>query len=464
MSSLRYRVAANEEPVAVDAMSPHNTVMTDSHVPDDFRWQSFFQHSAEPLFLLNRRRRLLFANRAWETLTGLTVVHTRGKTAKRRPWTAASEPWEWVLATLVPPAEVWRNEMVQVRRRFPGPRAAWWEIAFLPILGRDEVLGVLGKIRALETPATPVALPEKLVALKHRFGRDNEPRSLLGDTPAQIRLREQLQLAGQSRTPVFFWGPSASENHEIARRLHGSGSTREASFARLSCQLLPPGAIANWLQQVARKTSMIGTAYFEDVDRLPAEIQQQLQEVIGTLEDSGPRWLASATAAPHEAIAAGRLTSELGCRLSVLTIAVPGLDECTACLKEIVDKSLERANELNGAKVKNLSVEAWDVVRAHAWPGQFAELDAVLREACGRATGETIESEHLPFYLRAQPTPSLQKLPLDELLEKTERRLIGVALDRSEGNKTRAAEMLGIWRARLIRRMAALGLGAEEAE
>src|SRR4051794_24850664 len=106
----------------------------------DFRWQAFFQRATEPLFVLNRRRRLVFANRAWEALTGLRLADVRGQASRRRR-DASQERDEAALALLAPPAEALEGQPAQAHRRPPwAGGAAWWQIDFFPLPGADGVL------------------------------------------------------------------------------------------------------------------------------------------------------------------------------------------------------------------------------------------------------------------------------------------------------------------------------------
>src|SRR5262249_35205290 len=101
------------------------------------------------------------------------------------------------------------------------------------------------------------------------------------------------------------------------------------------------------------------------------------------------------------------------------------------------------------------------VLRNHAWPENLRELQEVLRQACRRAKGERIELADLPFHLRHGPLPPERKLPLDALLEKVESRLIALAMKLAQDNHTRAAELLEIWRPRLLRRLEKFGQPTE---
>ena len=175
---------------------------------DTFRWQSFFQHAAQPMFLVNRRRRILFVNRAWETCTGLTLSEVRGRVCRRRSASSALEKDEVILSTCAPPVDAIEGRTCQVRRR--AQRSGhWWEIQFLPIAGEKELLGILGTIRILAEPAeTPQALPEKLMALRDRQARRYCLDDLGADSPSLQRLHEQARLAATTRLPSM--GPATT--------------------------------------------------------------------------------------------------------------------------------------------------------------------------------------------------------------------------------------------------------------
>src|SRR5438876_6352585 len=113
--------------------------------PGELRWQSFLRQAREPLFLLNRQRRLLFANPAWEACTGLTLAAVRGQPCRARR-DRTRDPQEATLAALAPPAEALEGQTCRARRRAPGAGTSWWQLDFFPFHGPDGLLGILGKI------------------------------------------------------------------------------------------------------------------------------------------------------------------------------------------------------------------------------------------------------------------------------------------------------------------------------
>src|SRR5262245_52266842 len=135
---------------------------------DTFRWQTFFQHAAQPVFLVNGRRRVLFVNRAWETCTGLALAEVRGRVCRRRSARTALERAESILSACAPPIDALEGRTCEVRRRAPHS-ADWWEIQFQPLQGTSGLLGILGIVHVIGAPAEPpFSLPEKLMSLRDR--------------------------------------------------------------------------------------------------------------------------------------------------------------------------------------------------------------------------------------------------------------------------------------------------------
>ena len=155
---------------------------------------------------------------------------------------------------------------------------------------------------------------------------------------------------------------------------------------------------------------------------------------------------------PRMDIQAGQLLEELYCAASPITIALPPLRERLAELPHFIDLFLARARELAPHAVQGVAGEAMAALRAYAWPGNLRELSDVLRSACRRAKSPRIELADLPFHLKQGALPAERRLPLDTLLEQVEKRLLTLALKLTQNNQTRAAELLEIWRPRLLDR------------
>jgi PAS domain S-box-containing protein len=423
-----------------------------------FRWQAFFQNASQPMFLLNRRRRILFVNRAWETSVGLTLAEVRGRACRRRSRLAALEKEDALLSVCAPPVDAIEGRTCQVRRRVPGS-ANWWEIQFLPLAGADDLLGILGTIRELTAPTeAPFTLPEKLMALRDEQTTRYRLDDLDATAPLLGRLREQARLAAETRLPITLLGEAGAGKQWLARAIHGHGDRRQRFFACFDAERLPAAALGEMLFGSHSRRVGFGTIYLREPAYLPREWQSRLAETVKLQENPDfPRLLVGFRRDPRLEMQSGRLLEEFYCAVSAVTLTIPPLRERSAELARFVEIFLQRSREIQPHAVQSVGAEAMDVLRAHSWPDNLRELLDVLREACRHTKANRLELADLPFYLKQGVLPAERRLPLDALLEQVERRLIALALKLTQNNQTRAAELLEIWRPRLQRRMEKFG-------
>ncbi len=384
--------------------------MTEPAPPAGRFWRRIFQHTAEPVFLLNRNRRLIFVNRAWEELTGLSFAAVRRlpRDWRRRPVAPGSA--EAVTLALRPPPEVLAGQVVHVRRLFPVPDGAphRWRVTFMPFRDAAGTVGVLGKIQPLPAtaPADRQPLPEKLIALRDRHTHSFTPDYLDSDLPVLQRLGDQVRLAAQTCVPVLFVGETGAGKQWLARLVHQQAGT-DRPFVALDAERLPTAVLAALLfgEPGLLRRGHAGTLYLREPAALPRDLQEQLSQWLhaGTAADA-PRLLAGCRGDPRADVAEGRLLEELYCGLSTLTVAVPPLRDRLADLDWLCERLLERAADGTGA-VPTVSPAALDLLRGHRWPGNLRELFNVLADAAGRAAGRAIEPGDLPMYLRPAPPP-----------------------------------------------------------
>src|SRR5581483_6204590 len=244
-------------------------------------------HAGEPIFLLNRRRRLLFANRAWEECTGLALTSVRGQVCRRAAGEVTRDREVLTLAALAPPPEALAGEVCQVRRRLPGRDGAhaWWEISYFPLAGADGMLGVLGRLRAVGSGETAaLALPERLTALRDRQAAHYRLEDLPADSAPLARVHEQARLAAQVRMPVLLTGEAGVGKTWLARAIHLRGPDRHRFFARLDAARLPAQAVADVLFGPRSALPTLGTIYLREPAALPRAVQDALARRLGEPE------------------------------------------------------------------------------------------------------------------------------------------------------------------------------------
>jgi transcriptional regulator with PAS, ATPase and Fis domain len=338
----------------------------------------------------------------------------------------------------------------------------WWDLEFFPLHDDTGLLCILGKIaaQAQQQPIEPPVLPPRLVALRESVAQRYGLENLASQLPAFARIIEQVRLASGSTVPVLLVGEPGTGKQWLARTIHHLRAGNEGPFIALNCAALPPPL----LSAVLAGTPRCGTYYFQEPACLPGEEQVRLRDLLAE-GGVGPRVLVSCCSDPREQVRTGRLREDLYCAVSPLVIAVPPLRERQADMPALVERLLERVNALRERSLKGLTPEAWELMRAYRWPGNLKELLAVLRKATEHSADDLIDVTDLPAALRlavrleeTSGAVADKALPLDQLLEEAERRLIVLALRKARGNRSRAAEILSVWRPRLLRRIEALGI------
>ncbi len=415
-----------------------------------FTWRSFFHHSATPVFVLGKSRRLRYANPAWERLTGTTLADALGLVCSAR---RHSSP---LAAALTPTPEVLAGRPAAVRRPAPpnpsGP--PWWDVSFLPLAAADGLVGIVGSVRVVGEPVRAAArvIPAAVAALRERHAAAFTPDLF------PPRLAGQIRLAGATTVPVWLVGEAGSGKATAARVIHHAGTAREKMFVRIDCGGLQPYLVESlfWGHGGLAGTDRVGTVYLADPAALSRDVQQQLLDLFTDDRPGTPRVICGSSRPAAADVAAGRLLPEFHTQLAILELTVPPLRERADELPRITSHLLERL----GAS-PDIDPAALTVLTAQQWPANVRELSAALADAAAEAGGP-LKREHLPHELRVraglEKPPADPPLTLEPALKALEERLIRRALARSWGNAAKAATLLGIPRSRLLRRMEEFGL------
>jgi len=333
------------------------------------------------------------------------------------------------------------------------------------------------------------------VRLRARVGLD----SLIGTGPAHDRLLQQIRLAASSALPVLIVGEPGSGKRLVGQLIHDSGAARQAPILPLDCEALPAEVIEQEFLRLAQPSengqsppvephpapdlsasgpTVARMLLIGDILTLPRDLQLQLAEMLGL--GRGIRVIATTVGDPDAALREERLRPELYHAITIQVLRIPPLRGRRRDIPLLAQYLLERINRRKGIRSSGFDPQAISVLESYDWPGNVRELERVVAAAHDRVTAEpgeanpahTIGATDIPAAIRghlgaAYLPPTLDKpaQPLDELLADIERRLIETALSRARQNKSRAAELLGISRPRLYRRIKELNLPDEnEAE
>ncbi len=309
-------------------------------------------------------------------------------------------------------------------------------------------------------------------ALRRRLREEGRFGRLVGASRSMRQIYDVIEQAAPTQASVLIIGESGTGKELVAQTLHQLSPRDAHPFVAINCAAIPEalleseifghekGAFTGALERRAGCFELAdrGTLFLDEIAEMQATTQVKLLRVLqerqfrrlgGRTEQSvDVRILAATNVDPMQAVREGKLREDLYYRLNVFTLALPPLRERTDDLPLLVQTFLDEFNQRDGRQVKAVDPEAMRRLEQHSWPGNVRELRNVIERAVILAKGEFIQPEQLPAFEMAQPAPSAPAgappLTPGMTVHEMEERLIVATLDSAGGNKTRAAEMLGI--------------------
>jgi len=311
-------------------------------------------------------------------------------------------------------------------------------------------------------------------ARPHEPDRDSGPSyGIEGGSAAIRRLRQLIPLLAGTRESVLLIGETGTGKELFARALHEHGPRAQGPFVAHNVAATPAELVESLFFGHARgafsgayaeHTGLFeqahgGTLFLDELDSLPLPLQAKLLRTLECLRVQrlgcqtdrlvDVRVVAASTIDPAALVARGAFRADLYYRLRQLEVELPALRERMDDLPRLIDHILAEWTRENGRHME-VSAPAERLLRAHDWPGNVRELRHALRGAATLSQG-TIRPEHLPRCLRER-CPERDPAA-DPRLEEVEHLAILKALERAGGNQSRAAELLGIDRGTLARKL-----------
>jgi two-component system response regulator AtoC len=334
---------------------------------------------------------------------------------------------------------------------------------------RDEVVLVIRKAEERER------LARENRRLRTELAEEYAPANLVGSSAAMQEVLRQIRKVAPQKTTVLVLGESGTGKELVARALHDQSPRAPFSFVAVNCGAIPAELIESELFGHVRgaftdasrtKKGLVdeadgGTLFLDEIGELPLGLQVKLlrfleDEEVRALGDVRSRKVDVRVVAAtgrdlRRAVSQGQFREDLLYRLDVVSVRLPPLrerrDDVEALAAHFLARTARLRPELTGMR---LSDEAREALLAHRWPGNVRELEHALERAVVLADGPVIREEDLPDTVRAGSVAapgeagpaSDAALSVKRATRELEERLIRAALERTGGNRTRAAELL----------------------
>lgn len=331
--------------------------------------------------------------------------------------------------------------------------------------------------------------------LKQVVEEKGKLKRLIGKSAILEKTIERIEQVAPTRATVLIQGESGTGKEVVAHTIHQLSGRPAGKFVIVHCAALSPqlleselfghekGAFTGAAQRRLGRFEQAdgGTIFLDEIGEIDAATQVKLLRVLSerSIERVGSntpikvdvRLVAATNRNLREMVDRGEFREDLYFRLNVVQIQMPPLRERGEDVVLLAAAFLREFAEENGRKIKPLTDEALALLRSYPWPGNVRELRTAIEHGVVMCNAEQIGVEHLPDFLRQgrasqrSTNPVLENATENSLacdedfnLDAVEQRLITAALARAAGNRTVAAELLGISRRTLQRKLKEKGL------
>ncbi|MEO8125715.1 MAG: sigma-54 dependent transcriptional regulator [Bryobacteraceae bacterium] len=356
------------------------------------------------------------------------------------------------------------------------------------------------KLGAFDFIEKPLTIQKVTVLLKNaiqqrklelevqRIKEDRKPQ-IIGESVPMKALRQQLALMAATNGRVLIFGESGTGKELVAHAIHESSQRSREPFVEVNCAAIPEELIESELfghrkgsfagageDKVGKlRKADNGTLFLDEVGDMSLKTQakvlraleEQRFEPVGAHESItvDVRVVAATNKNLEDQIARGNFREDLFYRLNVIPFYVPPLRERIEDVALLADHFLKEYTTAYGRKPKELTPEAYVVLEEYPWPGNVRELRNLMERIVIMNPQVRVDARHIPLNAarRAVFEKTVERFgSLQEVREAAEREYILKKLDEAQGNVTRTAELLGLERSNLYRKMKSLGIAPKE--
>ena len=340
-------------------------------------------------------------------------------------------------------------------------------------------------IAAISAPALDTAL--RMAWLEDETHRlqavINMPGDLIGDSPRMREIARVIQKVAPSDATVLIRGETGTGKELVARAIHAGSPRFGKPFVAIDCAALTEslleselfghekGAFTGAIVQKRGKLEVAdgGTVFLDEVGELAASLQAKLLRVLQQREFErvgGTRQLkvdirliAATNRNLEEAVRAGTFRQDLYYRLNVIPLVVPPLRERRDDIPRLASYFAAKFGEKCHRRIRGLSPEALECLRAHDWPGNVRELENTIEHAVALGVGEILRPEDFPeSLLETESAGGLFSTRYHEAIKEAKKQVVLTAFADAGGSFTEAANRLGVHPNYLHRLVNNLGL------
>jgi two-component system NtrC family response regulator len=335
----------------------------------------------------------------------------------------------------------------------------------------------LGAYDFLEKPFQPEEVKRKVdQALEHRRASEESLREtlihsyeeIIGESPQIVEALKTIEKVADTDSTVLIQGESGTGKELVARALHRNSSRGSREMVVVNCAAIPEalleselfgherGAFTGATHQLIGKFERAhgSTLFLDEIGDMSLGLQAKLLRTLQEKEIErlggtktirvDVRFIAATNQDLRQAIEAGKFRRDLYYRLNMIPIYLPPLRERREDILPLAEYFLQKQSRAHNQPARLISQKARDILMNYDWPGNVRELEYTILRAVLFSEGEVILPKHLPVELQSPSPRSGRHMAIGMTMKEMEKELILKTLEKTGGNRTRTAQILGI--------------------
>ncbi|HAK68270.1 MAG TPA: transcriptional regulator [Treponema sp.] len=322
--------------------------------------------------------------------------------------------------------------------------------------------------------------------LKKELEDSSALKGMIGKSSPMQKVQAMIRKVADSKASVLITGESGVGKELVANAIHSLSSRRNNSFIKVHCAALSEtlleselfghekGAFtgADRLKKGRFELAHGGTIFLDEIGEINQNVQIKILRVLQEHKfervggeqtlDVDVRVVAATNRVLEDEVKEGRFREDLYYRLNVIHIHVPPLRERKDDIPLLMSSFLDEFNRENGKNISGVDGRAKAAIFKYNWPGNIRELRNCMESAVVMCSGEEITLEDLPPSVRGSSESDMLSLPLGITLDEAEKLIIKETLAMNSNNKSKTAEVLGIGRKTLHRKLSEWGIDTGE--
>ena len=455
------------------------------------QWRPIIDSVQDGIILVDAYGKLIAANQAAQLMTGYEEKDLKGKSCRILNCTGCQ-----IHGT--GPGKQWCGLFLEGIVRDKKCVITSASNRTIPIVKSATVLyggngEILGAVETLKDISENINYRNELASIRRMYHVDDGFHGIIGKTPVMMNLYEHIESLAELDTPVMILGESGTGKEMVAKALHETGKRKNAPFVKVNCAALSESILESELfghvkgaytgagtDRIGRfEAAHKGTIFLDEIGDIPLSVQVKLLRVLEekVIQKVGEnrsipidvRIITATNKDLETLIEKKKFREDLFFRINVFPLTCPALrmrrDDITLMIQHFITVHVEKT----GKEILGFTPEAMRLMVAYPWPGNIRELKNAVEYAFVLARGNAVRPEHLPDKVYSNGLPPVLEgagpypeksyglqtgsQPAVVMAGENQRRELIFALKQAGGNQTRAAQLLGISRITVWKRM-----------